>query len=617
MIGRLVSERYMIEALIGSGGMADVYRAYDRKEKRIVALKVLREEHRNDMEFIRRFEQEAKAVLSLDHENIVHSYDVGEDEGIHYIVLEYVEGSTLKDIIKSDGPLSPKIAVSIACQVLDALSHAHERGIIHRDVKPQNVIITARGKAKLADFGIARDAASTTRTFAGSNVVGSVHYISPEQARGENVTAASDIYSSAIMIFEMLTGEVPFYGDNSVAIALKHLQEDIIAPNELNARIPRALSDVVVRAASKNLRVRYATARQMKADLLRALREPNGRFARPQPGEEGARRKKTHSGIINIAVMLTIVLGLFAAMFFIARAIRDEGGGAGSEYIVPTLVGKDVKIAAELAQLRGFRIAIDGDMPYSNDYDEGVVVEQDPAAGTHAKAGQEILVTVSRGSDAVEVPLLVGVSVPDALALCAEHDLTLGTPVYVESDLPDGQIVKQVPEARTVTFHGDTVDIWVSGGPRENREVPAVTGMQLGEALELIWGEGFTGVFIRPTVPQTISAEEQVLRQNPPDGTSLSTDTKLELWVCRTEQGRFGADIAFNLDVSAAQSQVLVTAVTGEGVETVLYETALTAGTQRAISFTARLRDPGDYECCVYVDGVQLRSSIVSFKLMK
>ena len=266
-VNQLVSGRYRIKSLIGSGGMANVYKAYDEESQRIVALNVLKDEHRGDMEFVRRFEREAQAVLMLSHENIVRSYDVGEDDGVSYIVLEYVEGKTLKEIIKEEGPLSPKTAVNYACQVLDALSHAHERGIIHRDVKPQNVIITPRGKAKLTDFGIARDAAATTRTFAGTNVIGSVHYISPEQARGDNATAGSDIYSCAIMLYEMLTGSVPFSGDNSVAVALKHLQEEIIPPIQVNSKIPRALSDVVVKAAAKNITMRYFTARQRKADL--------------------------------------------------------------------------------------------------------------------------------------------------------------------------------------------------------------------------------------------------------------------------------------------------------------------------------------------------------------
>ncbi len=615
MIGKIVSGRYLVESLVGSGGMANVYKAYDRTEQRTIALKVLRDEHRDDMEFIRRFEREAKAVLTLSHENIVRSYDVGEDEGLSYIVLEYVEGSTLKDIIRSDGQLSPKIAVNITCQVLDALSHAHECGIIHRDVKPQNVIITARGKAKLTDFGIARDASTTTRTFAGQNVVGSVHYISPEQARGENVTAASDIYSCAIMLYEMLTGEVPFGGDNSVAIALKHLQEDIIPPREINARIPRALEDVVVKAASKNPRMRYATARQMKADLLRALREPNGKFARPQTGEGGAPKKKTHSGIINIAIMLTITLGLFAAMFFIARAIRDEGEGKGSEYIIPTLTGKTLDKAEELAKLRGFTLSVDEERPYSSDYEEGVVMEQTPLAGTHAKAGDAIRVVVSGGSDYVEVPELTGSTVQDALAAVTDLDLVLGTPVYVVSDLPEGQIIKQEPNAGIETFRGDTIDVWVSGSPGASEEMPSVAGMQLEVVLAMLGEEGFKNILIHPVLPETLAPEEQVIRQSPSGGISVSTDARIELWVCRTDLGPYGADIAFNVDIASAQSSVLVSAVTAEGIEIAIYETTLAAGSQQAISFTGYLRAKGEYECRLYVDGVQLKSCMATFSI--
>ncbi|MBQ2984826.1 MAG: serine/threonine protein kinase, partial [Clostridia bacterium] len=219
--------------------MANVYKAYDEKAGMTVAIKMLKDEHKEDMEFLRRFEREASAVISLSHPNIVQSYDAGTDQnGVSYIVLEYVEGMTLKEYIKVRGCIPPKETVNIAGQVLDALNHAHENGIIHRDVKPQNVMISG-SSVKLTDFGIARDASSTTRTFAGTNVIGSVHYISPEQARGDDVTAESDIYSCAVMVYEMLTGTVPFGGDNTVAIALKHLQEEMIPPVEINSKIPQ------------------------------------------------------------------------------------------------------------------------------------------------------------------------------------------------------------------------------------------------------------------------------------------------------------------------------------------------------------------------------------------
>lgn len=611
--GKLVAQRYLVESLIGSGGMANVYKAYDRVEARPVALKVLKEEHRDDMEFIRRFEREAKAVLSLNHENIVRSYDVGEDDGLSFIVLEYVEGSTLKDIIKTDGPLPAKVSVNIASQVLDALSAAHESGIIHRDVKPQNVIITPRGKAKLTDFGIARDTAATTRTFAGSNVIGTVHYISPEQARGENVTAATDIYSCAIMLYEMLTGEVPFAGDNSVTIALKHLQEDITPPIEINPRVPRALSDVIVKAASKNPRMRYATARQMKADLQRALREPHGRFARPDKDEDGVKRKKPHKGVMRISVSLLIVIGLFTAMFFIARAIRDEGGGDDAEYIIPTLTGKSIEKATELANLRGFTVKEDGEHPYSDEYDEGVVMQQEPSAGTHAAFGDEITVVVSGGSDYVVVPDLIGAMIQDALVSLSEYDLSLGTPVYVTSDLPAGTIIRQEPVAGTETFGGDIVDVWVSGSPGTSEDMPTVTDVSLNVALAMLSEDGFMNVIIHPCQPDKLTTEENVLRQNPTAGISVSVDTTVELWVCRTDPGRFSADVAFNLDIDKAESSVLVTAVTGEGVETSIYEAVLQTGTQQAVSFTGYLTQDGEYECRVYVDGVLVRNCMVKF----
>ena len=568
---QLVSGRYRIKSLIGSGGMANVYKAYDEESQRIVALKVLKDEHRGDMEFVRRFEREAQAVLMLSHENIVRSYDVGEDDGVSYIVLEYVEGKTLKEIIKEEGPLSPKTAVNYACQVLDALSHAHERGIIHRDVKPQNVIITPRGKAKLTDFGIARDAAATTRTFAGTNVIGSVHYISPEQARGDNATAGSDIYSCAIMLYEMLTGSVPFSGDNSVAVALKHLQEEIIPPIQVNSKIPRALSDVVVKAAAKNINMRYFTARQMKADLQRSLREPHGKFARiASPRQE--HKKSTSIGIGNIALMVMVVLGLFATMFFIARAMRDDENVSNGEFVVPTLVGKQVSEAETLAKLRGFALEV---LEYrgSEEFEEGQIIFQTPIVGTKGNEGDVIQVVVSSGSDYETVPNLVGLSVQDAIAQMQDVDLNLGTIEYGKSSLPDGQIFRQEPVAETDTFAGDVVDIWVSGTPGGNSEMPSLVAkpMLLDEAIAALQEAKFARIWVHPETPDTLCTEDTVLRQSPSANVTVPSAVTVELWVCRTDLGPYCSDIVFNIDVTDTEKPVIVTAKIAEGVEMVLY----------------------------------------------
>ena len=614
MIGKVISGRYKIESLIGSGGMANVYKAYDNTLNRVVALKVLKEEHREDLEFVRRFEREARAVLSLSHENIVRSYDVGEDGDISYIVLEYVEGSTIKEMIKSDGPMAPKVAVNLTCQVLDALAHAHQKGIIHRDIKPQNVIVTPRGRAKLTDFGIARDVAATTRTFAGSNtVMGSVHYISPEQARGEDVTEASDIYSCAIMLYEMLTGQVPFGGDNSVAIALKHLQEDITPPAEINPKIPSALSDVVVKAAAKEPELRYSSAKQMKFDLQRALREPHGKFARKNDNGENEKQRMTH-GIMNIVVMLVVVLGIFTALFFIARSMREDTTTASNaEYIIPTVTNKKLEEAIGIASLRGFEISVDEYK--TSEVDEGTVLEQSPAAGTNAKQGDTISVTVSSGNDYVTVPDLSGKTLQEATDMVWGMSLQLGVPQYVTSELPSGQIVRQEPVAGTNTFAGDTIEIWISGTSGMAVEMPSVTGLELDKAVELLKEEGFTNIRVRIVQPDNqITAEESVVSQNPSSGISVATDGAVELNICRSKLGNYAADVAFNLDITANSSSVMVTAKVEDGLEIIIYESTLSAGTQQSVSFTAYLQKHGEYECNVYVDGTIVRSGQISFE---
>lgn len=612
---QLISGRYRIKSLIGTGGMANVYKAYDEESQRIVALKVLKDEHRGDLEFVRRFEREAQAVLMLSHENIVRSYDVGEDGDVSYIVLEYVAGKTLKEIIKEEGPLQPKAAVNYVCQVLDALSHAHERGIIHRDVKPQNVIVTPRGKVKLTDFGIARDAAATTRTFAGTNVIGSVHYISPEQARGDNATAGSDIYSCAIMLYEMLTGSVPFSGDNSVAVALKHLQEEIVPPIQVNPKIPRSLSDVVVKAAAKNINMRYFTARQMKTDLQRALREPHGKFARIASPKHEQKRVST-IGIGNIALMIVVVLGLFATMFFIARAMRDDENAASGEYVVPTLVGKPVSEAESLAQLRGFALEV---LEYrsSEEFEEGQIIYQNPIVGTKGQEGDVIQVVVSSGSDYETVPNLVGVSVQDAIALMQDVDLELGTTEYGRSDLPDGQIFRQEPAADTKTFAGDVVDIWVSGTPGGNSEMPSLVAkpMLLDEAVAALREARFPHIWVHPVMPDTLCTEDTVLRQSPSANVTVPSAVTAEIWIGRTDLGSFCADFAFNIDITDTEKPVIVTAKIEEDVEMVLYETTLAPGLQQPVAFTAYLRTGGDYECIVYVGGEEYRRTTAKFAL--
>lgn len=317
MIGTILERKYRIVELIGSGGMAQVYKAVNMTNRRIVAVKMLKDEYKSDAEFLRRFSLEANAILTLSHENIVRAYGAGTYDGLPYLVMEYVEGHTLKDLIASNGALPVRTAIGITCQILDALSAAHAHGIIHRDVKPQNVIVTDKGRVKLADFGIAREAKASTVTFSGSKVLGSVHYISPEQAKGTVATEQSDLYSAGVCLYEMLTGTVPFEADSTVSVALMHLQEKPVPPIQIVPDLPRSLNDIVLKALEKDPENRYKTARAMRSDLVRSLSDPNGTFVN-DPNDKGAKNTSRPSIYILIAmcVFLPILLiGIFVLIY--------------------------------------------------------------------------------------------------------------------------------------------------------------------------------------------------------------------------------------------------------------------------------------------------------------
>ncbi|NMC28264.1 MAG: Stk1 family PASTA domain-containing Ser/Thr kinase, partial [Syntrophomonadaceae bacterium] len=382
--------RYELLEIIGEGGMSTVYKARDRVLDRIVAVKILRSEFASDKGFVEKFKSEALAVASFSHPNIVNIYDVGQENDVHYIVMEFVDGKTLKEIIREQAPLSVAQAVNIAVGVCDGVHHAHEKGIIHRDIKPHNILITEQGMVKVADFGIARAISTSTITY-GKNIVGSVHYFSPEQARGEGINRTTDIYSIGCVLFEMLTGKVPFNADSPITVALRHIHDEPPSPRSINPDIPEELEAIIFKAMAKDPGKRFQSAQEMRNTLLAVGKESQAAPAALKTSGNLPGKKKRISrlgwGLIAVALV-----GLFSGMFYMMA-----GNLFGQEVVVPAIVGMDIKQAeSELDKLDLVMniVARQADEKVPAD----AIISQDPISGRKVKSGREINVVISLGA---------------------------------------------------------------------------------------------------------------------------------------------------------------------------------------------------------------------------
>ena len=425
--GQLINDRYEIEKLVGEGGMANVYLARDTILDRKVAVKVLRGDLAGDEKFVRRFQREALSASSLSHPNIVEIYDVGEDEGNFYIVMEYIEGKTLKQLIKKRGVLSLQEAIDIMLQLLDALASAHDSYIIHRDIKPQNIMIKESGLVKITDFGIAMalNSAQLTQT---NSVMGSVHYLPPEQASGKGSTIRSDIYSLGILMFEMLTGKVPFKGDSAVEIALKHMKEPLPNPKELNPVIPVSVENIILKATAKNPKNRYKDVREMKDDIKTCLDEERENeekieFKYPETDfsdtrtvvkkeekkvekveepvvkqitEEDTIEKSNKKKTIIIASIIGVCLLAFILVIIVIPKLSSE-----KEVKVPDVYGMEISKAEAMLKKNGFKI--DSKKKASDEVDEDLVIETEPAKNRYVKKGTTIVIYYSSGTKKTEI----------------------------------------------------------------------------------------------------------------------------------------------------------------------------------------------------------------------
>ena len=587
--GTIIAERYEILGKIGTGGMADVYKAKDHKLNRFVAVKVLKPEFREDTTFIRKFKSEAQAAAVLTHPNIVNVFDVGDDNGVYYIVMELIEGITLKEYISKKGKLSVKEATSIAIQVSMGLEAAHSHGIVHRDVKPQNIIISMDGKVKVTDFGIARAASSNTIS---SNVMGSVHYSSPEQVRGGYSDEKSDIYSLGITMYEMVTGKVPFDGDTTVAIAIKHLQEEIVPPSVYAPELPHSLEQIILKCTQKSSERRYESTGALIQDLKHSLVDPDGDFVVIPPiggmtdtvimtdkdlddirngsddedydtdeydtdamygnddsdedyenyeSGRGADEVNPHMHkimkILTIVVVAIIVLILVFTVGKAAGVFKSFGGITTQEeedksgkVTVPDVRGMSEEDARALLNKKRLGIHV-VTRKESKKYKAGKISKQTPEAGEKVSKHTKVEVVVSSGlvGSKKAIPDVRGMSETEAQNELEEAGFKVTSSFQYDDSVESGKVISTTPEAGTKAEKGSTVTMLVSQGSNK-KTVPDVRGMADATAQSTIKSYGFNVGTV--TYDYSDSVEKgMVISQTVEPGTKASAGTSISITV--------------------------------------------------------------------------------------
>ena len=555
--GKLLGNRYEIIEKIGNGGMATVYKAKDKILKRFVAVKILRDEFTTDEEFIKRFEAEAQSAARLTHSNIVSIYDVGVDENLYFIVMELIKGKTLKEIIiEEEGPLPWKWSVNVAIQIASALEVAHRNRIIHRDIKPHNIIITEDGVAKVTDFGIAKAVSNSTITAFGTTI-GSVHYFSPEHARGGMTDAKSDLYSLGVVLYEMVTGKVPFDADTPVSVALKHMQENPEEPKNLNPNVPTALNKIIMKALKKESELRYQDSTEFLEDLRECLKNPEGDFVEELEYDATAKtqvintdelekagrnqekpKEKGLKGFIKNHKKLSIFIG---CILLFALAL---GGTLGilnitnpPEVEMPNVVGLEKGEAQSKIEEAGLVYKVDKE-EYNKDVEKDHIISQDPTYMEkfhNVKKGSEVKVVVSLGTEKTTVPDLKGMTEEEVEKALEEAKLKVEFIEENSTKVEAGKVITQETDAGTEVDAGETIKVHISKGV-EKSTVPSVIGMTQAEATKAI---EVAGLKASVTTAEDSSKENgKVIKQSVDAGKTVDKGTTVTITVNEFEEAK-------------------------------------------------------------------------------
>lgn len=547
-VGKRLDGRYEVQEIIGVGGMSVVYKAYDNVDDRIVAIKILKDEFLNNEEFKRRFKNESKAIALLSHENIVRVYDVNFGEKLQYIVMEYIDGITLKEYINKQNSITWNDAVYFMTQILRAVQHAHDKGIVHRDIKPQNIILLPNGTLKVTDFGIARFSRSETKTLT-EQAIGSVHYIAPEQAKGEQTDERADIYSMGVVLYEMLAGKVPFDSENAVSVALMQVQANAEKLTQINPNIPKGLEQICVHAMQKNPDDRYQSATEMLLDIEEIIKNPNTVFnyasntesqtksvpivtddryneeydeAVDYEAERKHKKKMIAAVSIGVIVLIAAVVGV---IYMFTSGINTK------THTLENFVGYSYD---ELQNSKDYKYEFVAEYQKTDEKEPGIILSQSPEAGSKITEGSTVTLVVAASEKDITMPNVYGLTLEMAEQTLKQSELSIFKAMKINSDtVEEGKVIYTDPKANSIVSGDQEITIYVSDGPStttiEKIKIPDVIGLTKSGAREFLTKYGFTNVEFK--TQDSTYPKDVVISQSPSVGSSAKATDKITVIV--------------------------------------------------------------------------------------